>query len=75
MTITWVALKVHCEKICSHLKKKNMFVLSNLGAELEPDEFMNSKKSHEVQSMSKVVACLAKRCGVRQARRNLILVT
>lgn len=39
---------------------------SNLGAALEPDEFMNSKKSHEVQSMSEVVACLAQRCGVKQ---------
>ncbi|XP_041637315.1 methyltransferase-like protein 25 [Cheilinus undulatus] len=36
------------------------------GAELEPDEFMNSKKSHEVQSMSEVVACLAQHCGVKQ---------
>uniref|UniRef100_A0A3P8S9K6 Methyltransferase like 25 n=1 Tax=Amphiprion percula TaxID=161767 RepID=A0A3P8S9K6_AMPPE len=36
------------------------------GADLEPDEFMNSKKSHEVQSMSEVVACLAHRCGVKQ---------
>uniref|UniRef100_A0AAQ6IRL8 Methyltransferase domain-containing protein n=1 Tax=Anabas testudineus TaxID=64144 RepID=A0AAQ6IRL8_ANATE len=36
------------------------------GAELEPDEFMNSKKSHEVQSMSEVVACLAKCCRVKQ---------
>uniref|UniRef100_UPI0037E7920E probable methyltransferase-like protein 25 n=1 Tax=Semicossyphus pulcher TaxID=241346 RepID=UPI0037E7920E len=36
------------------------------GAELEPDEFMNSKKSHEVQAMSEVVACLAQRCGVKQ---------
>ncbi|XP_073336507.1 probable methyltransferase-like protein 25 [Pagrus major] len=35
-------------------------------AELEPDEFMNSKKSHEVQSMSVVVACLAEGCGVKQ---------
>ncbi|XP_062299748.1 methyltransferase-like protein 25 [Scomber scombrus] len=39
---------------------------AELGAELEPEEFMNSKKSHEVQSMSVVVACLAKRCGVKQ---------
>ncbi|KAM8740519.1 putative methyltransferase-like protein 25 [Acanthopagrus schlegelii] len=36
------------------------------GAELEPDEFMNSKKSHEVQSMSEVVARLADCCGVKQ---------
>ncbi|XP_060886334.1 methyltransferase-like protein 25 isoform X2 [Labrus mixtus] len=35
-------------------------------AVLEPDEFMNSKKSHEVQSMSEVVACLAQHCGVQQ---------
>ncbi|XP_077400405.1 putative methyltransferase-like protein 25 [Vanacampus margaritifer] len=34
--------------------------------ELEPDEFMNTKKSHEVQSMAEVVDCLAKRCGVEQ---------
>lgn len=39
---------------------------SNPGAELEPHEFMNSKKTHEVQSMSAVVACLAQRCGVKQ---------
>ncbi|XP_068611340.1 probable methyltransferase-like protein 25 [Brachionichthys hirsutus] len=35
-------------------------------AELDPDEFMNSKKSHEVQSMSEVVACLARHCGAKQ---------
>ncbi|KAJ4924682.1 hypothetical protein JOQ06_003634 [Pogonophryne albipinna] len=35
-------------------------------AEMETDEFMNSKKSHEVQSMSEVVACLAQHCGVKQ---------
>ncbi|XP_068162957.1 probable methyltransferase-like protein 25 isoform X2 [Antennarius striatus] len=35
-------------------------------AQLEPDEFMNSKKSHEVRSMSEVVACLAQHCGVKQ---------
>eukprot|EP00064_Thunnus_orientalis_P002221 superscaffoldBa00000155_g2228 len=28
---------------------------AEIGAELEPDEFMNSKKSHEVQSMSEVI--------------------
>uniref|UniRef100_A0A1A7XUZ0 Methyltransferase like 25 n=1 Tax=Iconisemion striatum TaxID=60296 RepID=A0A1A7XUZ0_9TELE len=36
------------------------------GAELEADEFMNSKKSHEVQCMSEVVASLAQHCGVNQ---------
>ncbi|KAM7367147.1 hypothetical protein PAMP_015071 [Pampus punctatissimus] len=39
---------------------------AEMGAEIEPDEFMNSKKSHEVQSMSEVVACLAKCCAVKQ---------
>ncbi|KAM7378281.1 hypothetical protein PAMA_013264 [Pampus argenteus] len=39
---------------------------AQMGAEMEPDEFMNSKKSHEVQAMSEVVACLAKRCAVKQ---------
>lgn len=40
--------------------------MSNSGAEWVPDEFMNSKKSHEVQSMSEVVARLAQHCGVKQ---------
>ncbi|XP_056434576.1 LOW QUALITY PROTEIN: methyltransferase-like protein 25 [Gadus chalcogrammus] len=35
-------------------------------AELEPSEFMNSKKSHEVQFMSEVVSCLAQGCRVNQ---------
>ncbi|XP_066525214.1 methyltransferase-like protein 25 [Hoplias malabaricus] len=33
---------------------------------LEPDEFMNSKKAHEVPAMSEVVAGLAKHSGVNQ---------
>ncbi|KAM8822148.1 putative methyltransferase-like protein 25 isoform 1-T2 [Synchiropus picturatus] len=40
--------------------------LTQMGPELEPDDFMNSKKSHEVQSMSEVVAALAARCRVKQ---------
>ncbi|XP_038842936.1 methyltransferase-like protein 25 isoform X2 [Salvelinus namaycush] len=36
------------------------------GAVVESDEFMNSKKSHEVQAMSEVVASLAQRCRVKQ---------
>ncbi|XP_048877335.1 methyltransferase-like protein 25 isoform X2 [Brienomyrus brachyistius] len=36
------------------------------GVTLEPDEFMNSKKSHEVQTMSGVVAGLAGCCCARQ---------
>ncbi|XP_075886253.1 putative methyltransferase-like protein 25 isoform X2 [Nelusetta ayraudi] len=40
--------------------------LEHTGAELEPHEFMNFKKTHEVQSMSAVVACLAQRCRVKQ---------
>uniref|UniRef100_A0A8C5EDK1 Methyltransferase domain-containing protein n=1 Tax=Gouania willdenowi TaxID=441366 RepID=A0A8C5EDK1_GOUWI len=40
--------------------------VAQTGSALEPDEFMNSKKSHEVQSMSEVVACLAQHCRVKQ---------
>ncbi|XP_061570483.1 methyltransferase-like protein 25 [Cololabis saira] len=39
---------------------------ADIGGELEADEFMNPKKSHEVQSMSEVVARLAEHCGVSQ---------
>ncbi|KAK7886157.1 hypothetical protein WMY93_025778 [Mugilogobius chulae] len=35
-------------------------------AKLETDEFMNTKKSHEVQCMSEVVLHLARRCQVKQ---------
>uniref|UniRef100_A0A8L0DMM7 Methyltransferase like 25 n=1 Tax=Oncorhynchus mykiss TaxID=8022 RepID=A0A8L0DMM7_ONCMY len=35
-------------------------------AVVESEEFMNSKKSHEVQAMSEVVASLAQRCRVKQ---------
>ncbi|XP_064795440.1 methyltransferase-like protein 25 isoform X3 [Oncorhynchus masou masou] len=35
-------------------------------AVVESDEFMNSKKSHEVQAMSEVVSSLAQRCRVTQ---------
>ncbi|XP_041709176.2 methyltransferase-like protein 25 isoform X2 [Coregonus clupeaformis] len=35
-------------------------------AVVETDEFMNSKKSHEVQAMSEVVASLAQHCQVKQ---------
>uniref|UniRef100_A0AAZ3QN61 Methyltransferase domain-containing protein n=1 Tax=Oncorhynchus tshawytscha TaxID=74940 RepID=A0AAZ3QN61_ONCTS len=36
------------------------------GQSIAIDEFMNSKKSHEVQAMSEVVASLAQRCRVKQ---------
>lgn len=57
------------------VKNSPVFFFLNLyysytDAELEPDEFMNSKKSHEVQSMSEVVACLAERCRVKQVERS-----
>ncbi|XP_068442679.1 probable methyltransferase-like protein 25 isoform X2 [Clinocottus analis] len=41
-------------------------LVSAIDAELGTDEFMNAKKSHEVKSMSEVVACLAQRCGIKQ---------
>lgn len=37
-------------------------------AVVESEEFMNSKKSHEVQAMSEVVASLAQRCRVKQVK-------
>ncbi|XP_042191258.1 methyltransferase-like protein 25 isoform X2 [Callorhinchus milii] len=36
------------------------------GTFLKTSQFMNTKKSHEVQVMSEVVACLAKHCNVQQ---------
>ncbi|XP_067110593.1 methyltransferase-like protein 25 [Osmerus mordax] len=36
------------------------------GAVIEPAEFMNSKKSHEVRAMSELVASLARHCRVKQ---------
>lgn len=42
----------------------------NIVAAFESDEFMTSKKSHEVQSMSEVVACLAQHCGVNQVGQH-----
>ncbi|XP_054480648.1 methyltransferase-like protein 25 isoform X2 [Anoplopoma fimbria] len=47
-------------------RSKSGAPVAAIDAELVTDEFMNSKKSHEVQSMSEVVACLAQRCGVKQ---------
>lgn len=55
--------------IQAEIRKENRQVFFYYsGAELEPQEFMNSKKTHEVQSMSVVVACLSHRCGVKQVR-------
>ncbi|XP_024139970.1 methyltransferase-like protein 25 [Oryzias melastigma] len=48
------------------LELKGSTVLPEIVTELEPDEFMNFKKSHEVQSMSEVVARLARHSGVKQ---------
>ncbi|XP_046879105.1 methyltransferase-like protein 25 isoform X2 [Hypomesus transpacificus] len=36
------------------------------GPVIEPGEFMNSKKSHEVRAMSEVVSSLARHCRVKQ---------
>uniref|UniRef100_A0A8B9KP98 Methyltransferase like 25 n=1 Tax=Astyanax mexicanus TaxID=7994 RepID=A0A8B9KP98_ASTMX len=41
-------------------------VFNTCSKPLVPDEFMNSKKAHEVPAMSEVVASLAKCCGVKQ---------
>ncbi|KAK5605330.1 hypothetical protein CRENBAI_009238 [Crenichthys baileyi] len=53
------------DELLQHLRGNELDSVE-IVTELEPDEFMNSKKSHEVQCMSKVVACLARHCGVKQ---------
>lgn len=35
---------------------------------MKPDEFMNLKKSHEVQAMSEVISSVAEYCGIKQVR-------
>ncbi|XP_049616570.1 probable methyltransferase-like protein 25 [Syngnathus scovelli] len=54
------------DELLEALRQKPMELGAETGVELEPDEFMNTKKSHEVQSMAEVVDCLAKCCGVKQ---------
>lgn len=38
------------------------------GENVKSDEFMNMKKSHEVQAMSELISCLADYCGIKQVR-------
>ncbi|XP_051911648.1 methyltransferase-like protein 25 isoform X2 [Hippocampus zosterae] len=54
------------DELLEALRRKPSVLSAETVVELEPDEFMNIKKSHEVQSMAEVVDCLAKRCGVKQ---------
>lgn len=35
---------------------------------VKPDEFMNLKKSHEVQAMSELISSVADYCGIKQVR-------
>lgn len=49
----------------------HLFSLSDTG--IKPDEFMNNKKSHEVQVMSELVDRLANYCGIKQVRRHFLL--
>ncbi|EPQ18903.1 hypothetical protein D623_10034141 [Myotis brandtii] len=37
------------------------------GDNVKPDEFMNLKKSHEVQAMSELISSIADYCGIKQA--------
>ncbi|KAJ8249971.1 hypothetical protein COCON_G00231870 [Conger conger] len=53
-------------KIMQTLGEHQRVLPSAKDVPLEPEEFMNSKKSHEVQIMSGVVASLARHCRVRQ---------
>ncbi|XP_057711279.1 methyltransferase-like protein 25 [Corythoichthys intestinalis] len=54
------------DQLLEALRQKPSELGAETGVEYEPDEFMNTKKSHEVQSMAEVVDCLAKHCGVKQ---------
>ncbi|XP_003771013.1 methyltransferase-like protein 25 [Sarcophilus harrisii] len=36
------------------------------GNNVKPDDFMNAKKSHEVQVMSELIGCIADFCGIKQ---------
>ncbi|XP_044533678.1 methyltransferase-like protein 25 [Gracilinanus agilis] len=36
------------------------------GNKVKPDDFMNAKKSHEVQVMSEIIGCFANFCGIKQ---------
>ncbi|CAL8318418.1 unnamed protein product [Lota lota] len=55
------------EQLMQSLRKKaHVSPHAEQDAEMEASEFMNSKKSHEVQSMSEVVSCLAQGCRVKQ---------
>ncbi|XP_072511589.1 probable methyltransferase-like protein 25 isoform X2 [Notamacropus eugenii] len=36
------------------------------GSEVKPDDFMNAKKSHEVQVMSELIGSIADFCGIKQ---------
>nr|XP_060515629.1 probable methyltransferase-like protein 25 [Panthera onca] len=38
------------------------------GENVKPDEFMNLKKSHEVQVMSELISSIADYCGIKQVR-------
>lgn len=38
------------------------------GDNVKPDEFMNLKKSHEVQAMSELISSIADYCGIKQVR-------
>ncbi|XP_019738737.1 putative methyltransferase-like protein 25 isoform X3 [Hippocampus comes] len=54
------------DELLEALRRKPSELGTDMVVELDPDEFMNIKKSHEVQSMAEVVDCLAKRCRVKQ---------
>ncbi|KAM6984754.1 putative methyltransferase-like protein 25 [Aplochiton taeniatus] len=54
------------DELLQSLRQNNTVSSSHEAVAIEPGEFMNSKKSHEVQTMSEVVACLAQHCTVKQ---------
>ncbi|KAI1905446.1 hypothetical protein AGOR_G00016280 [Albula goreensis] len=57
---------VPLSKLLQGLREHDGVQRSTKDEVLEPEEFMNSKKSHEVQIMSELVSTLAKCCQVQQ---------
>ncbi|XP_013373481.1 PREDICTED: methyltransferase-like protein 25 isoform X2 [Chinchilla lanigera] len=56
--------------ICTPLEQLLIALRGNkrqrTGENLKPNEFMNTKKSHEVQTMSELICSIADYCGIKQ---------
>ncbi|OXB69006.1 hypothetical protein ASZ78_012834 [Callipepla squamata] len=52
--------------VCKPIPIQSVYVFSQSDIGIKTDEFMNNKKSHEVQAMSELVDKIAKYCGLKQ---------